>query len=111
MSSLAPYLMDSPEEARRLELKTDPTTALAQLRWAGLRPGLRVGDLDAPASEGLGPPGRQESEGSDMGLPLGVHEAGPDDRPSARLSPVRPLRSASRLAVRGWARGAYDRGR
>ena len=61
MSSLAPYPTDSPEEARRLELTSHPTTARAQLRWAG--PGLRVGELDAAASEGLGPPGRQESEG------------------------------------------------
>jgi SAM-dependent methyltransferase len=39
------YLMESEEEALRLDLKTDPRTVRKQARWAGLRPGMRVGDL------------------------------------------------------------------
>jgi SAM-dependent methyltransferase len=37
--------MESEEESIRLDLKTDPRSVLRQARWAGLKPGMRVGDL------------------------------------------------------------------
>lgn len=39
------YLMEHAGEARRLELKTDIEKVTAQVRWAGLQPGMRVADL------------------------------------------------------------------
>lgn len=39
------YFMESEEEAKRLDLKTDPTVVDRHARWAGLRPGMRVADL------------------------------------------------------------------
>ncbi len=39
------YLMESEEEARRLDLKTDPTTIERHAMWAGLQTGMRVADL------------------------------------------------------------------
>ena len=36
------YLMENPREVERLEAKTDPAVAEEQLRWAGLRPGMRA---------------------------------------------------------------------
>ena len=39
------YLMESEEEARRLDLKTDPATIERHARWAGLQEGMRVADL------------------------------------------------------------------
>lgn len=39
------YIMESEEEAIRLDLKTDPRAVRKQARWAGLKPGMRVGDL------------------------------------------------------------------
>ena len=39
------YLMESEEEARRLDLKTDPKVVDRHARWAGLQPGMRVADL------------------------------------------------------------------
>jgi ubiquinone/menaquinone biosynthesis C-methylase UbiE len=39
------YLMESEEEACRLDLKTDPKTVERQALWAGVRPGMRVADL------------------------------------------------------------------
>ncbi len=39
------YLMEHADEARRLELKTDSEKVTAQVRWAGLQPGMRVADL------------------------------------------------------------------
>ena len=39
------YLMEHADEARRLELKTDIEKISAQVRWAGLEPGMRVADL------------------------------------------------------------------
>lgn len=39
------YLMESDEEARRLDLKTDPATIKRHARWAGLQTGMRVADL------------------------------------------------------------------
>ena len=39
------YLMESEEEAHRLDLKTDPEVVDRHARWAGLRPGMRVADL------------------------------------------------------------------
>ena len=39
------YFMESEEEAKRLDLKTDPTVVDRHARWAGLQPGMRVADL------------------------------------------------------------------
>lgn len=39
------YFMESEEEARRLDLKTDPEVVDRHARWAGLQPGMRVADL------------------------------------------------------------------
>lgn len=39
------YLMESEEEAIRLDVKTDGRTVEEHARWAGLQPGMRVGDL------------------------------------------------------------------
>jgi len=39
------YLMESDDEALRLDLKTDRLAVLRQARWAGIRPGMRVADL------------------------------------------------------------------
>lgn len=39
------YFMESEEEAKRLDLKTDPAVVDRHARWAGLRPGMRVADL------------------------------------------------------------------
>lgn len=39
------YLMEHPEEAYRLDLKTDRQRLIQQAVWAGLRPGMRVLDL------------------------------------------------------------------
>ena len=39
------YLMESEEEALRLDLKTDPEVVEQQALWAGLKPGMRVADL------------------------------------------------------------------
>lgn len=40
-----PYLMESPDELERLEMKTDGRQVVEQARWAGIRPGQRVADL------------------------------------------------------------------
>jgi ubiquinone/menaquinone biosynthesis C-methylase UbiE len=39
------YLMESVDEALRLDLKTDPSTIQKQALWAGIKPGMRVADL------------------------------------------------------------------
>ena len=39
------YLMESAEEALRLDLKTDPDVVKKQALWAGLKGGMRVADL------------------------------------------------------------------
>lgn len=39
------YLMESEDEATRLEMKTDCRSVEAQARWAGLGPGMRVADI------------------------------------------------------------------
>ena len=39
------YLMESEEEALRLDLKTDSTVVKRHARWAGIKPGMRVLDL------------------------------------------------------------------
>ncbi len=39
------YLMESDDEALRLDLKTDRWAVLRQARWAGIGPGMRVADL------------------------------------------------------------------
>ena len=44
MSNFA-YIMESPDEATRLDLKADPTILQNQAIWAGIKPGMRVADL------------------------------------------------------------------
>lgn len=39
------YLMESNEEAFRLEVKTDPVAVSKQALWAGIKPGMRVADI------------------------------------------------------------------
>jgi ubiquinone/menaquinone biosynthesis C-methylase UbiE len=39
------YLMESDEEALRLDVKTDPADIEKQALWAGLKPGMRVADI------------------------------------------------------------------
>ncbi|MBK5100592.1 MAG: class I SAM-dependent methyltransferase [Desulfobacteraceae bacterium] len=39
------YLMESPEETVRLEMKTDPEVVRQQAKWCGVKPGLRVLDV------------------------------------------------------------------
>lgn len=39
------YLMESPAETVRLDIKTDPEAVRKQALWAGVRPGMRVADL------------------------------------------------------------------
>ena len=39
------YLMESDQEALRLDMKTDPEVMERQARWAGLKPGMRVADI------------------------------------------------------------------
>lgn len=39
------YLMESEEEAIRLDVKTDARAVERQARWAGIKPGMRVADL------------------------------------------------------------------
>jgi ubiquinone/menaquinone biosynthesis C-methylase UbiE len=43
------YLMESEEEAYRLDIKTDPQAVEEQARWAGIVPGTRVLDLGCGA--------------------------------------------------------------
>ncbi|MDB9822459.1 class I SAM-dependent methyltransferase [Deltaproteobacteria bacterium] len=45
------YLMENPEEAIRLEIKTDPGEVKEQAYWCGLKPGMRV--LDAGCGPGM----------------------------------------------------------
>jgi ubiquinone/menaquinone biosynthesis C-methylase UbiE len=39
------YLMESPDEALRLDLKADPQILIKEAIWAGIKPGMRVADL------------------------------------------------------------------
>ena len=39
------YFMESDDEAKRLDIKTDPEQVKSQARWAGIKPGIRVADL------------------------------------------------------------------
>lgn len=39
------YIMESPDEALRLDLKCDPEILKKQALWAGIKPGMRVADL------------------------------------------------------------------
>jgi len=39
------YMMESEEEAVRLDLKTDPEEVEKQALWAGIQPGMRIADL------------------------------------------------------------------
>jgi len=43
------YLMESDEEALRLDVKTDPAAVERQALWAGIAPGMRVADLGCGA--------------------------------------------------------------
>jgi len=45
MGSTSDYMMESEEEARRLDLKTVPGTVQKHAQWAGIRSGMRVADL------------------------------------------------------------------
>jgi SAM-dependent methyltransferase len=45
-----PYLMESPEESLRLDIKTDVEAVRKQALWCGLKPGMRV--LDAGCGSG-----------------------------------------------------------
>ena len=39
------YLMESEDEAFRLELKTDVAVVEQQAKWAGVKPGMRIADI------------------------------------------------------------------
>ena len=39
------YFMESEDEAKRLDIKTDPEQVKSQARWAGIKPSMRVADL------------------------------------------------------------------
>src|SRR5210317_476243 len=39
------YLMESEDEALRLELKTDVEIVKKQAKWAGIKPGMRIADI------------------------------------------------------------------
>jgi len=43
--SASSYMMESEDEARRLDMKTVPKTVQEHALWAGLKPGMRVADL------------------------------------------------------------------
>lgn len=45
MSDQIAYLMESEEEAIRLDLKTTRDAVVKQAGWAGLKPGMRVADI------------------------------------------------------------------
>ncbi len=45
------YLMESEEEALRLDIKTDPALVEKQAQWAGIKPGMRVADLGCGAGK------------------------------------------------------------
>jgi ubiquinone/menaquinone biosynthesis C-methylase UbiE len=45
------YLMESDDEALRLDLKTDPSVIEEQARWAGIKPGMRVADIGCGAGK------------------------------------------------------------
>jgi ubiquinone/menaquinone biosynthesis C-methylase UbiE len=45
------YFMESKDEARRLDIKTDPALVEKQALWAGIKPGMRVADLGCGAGK------------------------------------------------------------
>ena len=45
------YLMESKDEALRLDIKTDPALVERQAVWAGIKPGMRVADLGCGAGK------------------------------------------------------------
>jgi len=45
------YLMESDEEAVRLDVKTDAKTVEKQALWAGIKPGMRIADLGCGAGK------------------------------------------------------------
>ena len=45
------YLMESKDEALRLDIKTDPALVVKQAQWAGIEPGMRVADLGCGAGK------------------------------------------------------------
>lgn len=51
MQNSSGYLMESDDEALRLDVKTDPKAVEEQALWAGLKPGMRVADLGCGAGK------------------------------------------------------------
>ncbi|MBT8371705.1 MAG: methyltransferase domain-containing protein [Deltaproteobacteria bacterium] len=51
MSQSSRYLMESDEEAVRLDVKTDAKIVEKQALWAGIKPGMRVADLGCGAGK------------------------------------------------------------
>lgn len=51
MSKYKPYLMESRDEAIRLDVKTDPDSLRKQALWCGVKPGMRVLDLGCGAGK------------------------------------------------------------
>ena len=51
MRNQSGYLMESDQEALRLDVKTDPKIVEKQALWAGLQPGMRVADLGCGAGK------------------------------------------------------------
>ncbi len=49
MNQTGGYIMESDDEAIRLDVKTDPVAAEKQALWAGIQPGMRVADLGCGA--------------------------------------------------------------
>ena len=49
MGQIGGYLMESDDEAVRLDVKTDPAAVEKQALWAGIEPGMRVADLGCGA--------------------------------------------------------------
>ncbi len=49
MNQISGYLMESDDEAVRLDVKTDPAAVEQQALWAGIEPGMRVADLGCGA--------------------------------------------------------------
>ena len=45
------YIMESEDEAIRLDIKTDPQKVRKQAIWAGIRPGWRIADLGCGAGK------------------------------------------------------------
>jgi ubiquinone/menaquinone biosynthesis C-methylase UbiE len=81
MTDATPYIMESASEAARLEQKTDPVAAEEQLRWAGLRRGMRALDVGC----GTGAVTRVMAAMASPPPPIGV------DRSRERVAQARAL--------------------